>query len=81
MSKKLRPRSLISVLLEKYHFPASNAQVIADFLLPMLALDPNARITAGELLHHKWLRDVPHSQYPFENQYPPDATMSVGVFV
>ncbi|KAJ7245828.1 hypothetical protein C8J57DRAFT_1725139 [Mycena rebaudengoi] len=52
-----------------------------DFLLPMLALDPNARITAGELLHHEWLRDVPHSPYPFENQYPPDATMSVGVYV
>ena len=32
------------------------AQTFADFLLPMLALDPTRRATAKNLLLHPWLR-------------------------
>jgi serine/threonine protein kinase len=33
------------------------AQEFTDFLLPMLAYDPNVRATAEQCLSHPWLQD------------------------
>ncbi|KAJ7112553.1 kinase-like domain-containing protein, partial [Mycena epipterygia] len=53
----LSPSPLPSVLHDKHHFTQSEAKAIADFLLPMLELDPAARATAEDLLLHPWLCD------------------------
>lgn len=55
---KLKHWPLKSVLGEKYHFSAEESQDIADFLLPMLNLDPRKRADAGGLVNHPWLRDT-----------------------
>ncbi|XP_055388914.1 SRSF protein kinase 3-like [Condylostylus longicornis] len=47
---------LISVLQKRYKLPPREAENLADFLLPMLALDPTKRATAQEMLKHPWLR-------------------------
>jgi serine/threonine-protein kinase SRPK1 len=52
---KLKPWSLQEVLSEKYDWDQSAAQQFADFLLPMLAFDPDERATAAECLRHPWL--------------------------
>jgi serine/threonine-protein kinase SRPK1 len=51
----LKPWSLQEVLSEKYDWDQSAAQQFADFLLPMLAFDPDERATAAECLRHPWL--------------------------
>lgn len=55
---KLKHWPLKSVLTEKYNFSPSDAQDIADFLLPMLHLDPRKRADAGGLVNHPWLSDT-----------------------
>lgn len=47
---------LINVLQKRYKLPSSEAENLADFLLPMLALDPKKRATAQQMLRHPWLR-------------------------
>ncbi|KAJ7112542.1 kinase-like domain-containing protein [Mycena epipterygia] len=64
----LSPSPLPSVLHYKHHFTQYEANAIANFLLPMLELDPAARVTAEELLLHPWLSDVPESA--LENPVP-----------
>lgn len=55
---KLKHWPLKSVLTEKYHYSPEESQDIADFLLPMLNLDPRKRADAGGLVNHPWLRDT-----------------------
>lgn len=43
------------VLHEKYKFKEAEAKAFADFLLPMLAWDPNHRASAKAMLKHPWL--------------------------
>ena len=41
---------------EKYGMPEAEARALADFLLPMLRLDPDKRASAAEMLLHPWLQ-------------------------
>eukprot|EP00359_Climacostomum_virens_P001753 CAMPEP_0204899314 /NCGR_PEP_ID=MMETSP1397-20131031/1785_1 /ASSEMBLY_ACC=CAM_ASM_000891 /TAXON_ID=49980 /ORGANISM="Climacostomum Climacostomum virens, Strain Stock W-24" /LENGTH=779 /DNA_ID=CAMNT_0052067263 /DNA_START=31 /DNA_END=2370 /DNA_ORIENTATION=+ len=49
---------LRDVLMEKYGFKQSEAKALSDFLLPMLAYQPEKRASAEECLKHYWL-DMP----------------------
>ncbi|KAJ7843094.1 kinase-like domain-containing protein [Mycena olivaceomarginata] len=73
----LRPWPLPAVLHDKYLFPQPDADAMADFLLPMLQLDPDQRMTAGELVSHEWLGDVPDIERTFDLSSG-DATTSSG---
>ncbi|KAJ7489156.1 kinase-like domain-containing protein [Mycena latifolia] len=75
--QNLRPWPLPSVLHDKYLFPPSDAHAIADFLLPMLDLDPQGRMGAGELVLHEWLGDVPDIEREFEGGHEADAMKPV----
>ncbi|EGW35293.1 uncharacterized protein SPAPADRAFT_58513 [Spathaspora passalidarum NRRL Y-27907] len=55
---KLKPWSLKDVLSEKYKFSISDAIEIADFLRPMLEIQPEKRADAGGMINHSWLGDV-----------------------
>lgn len=55
---KLKPWGLKDVLVEKYKFSVSDAIEISDFLLPMLALQPESRADAGGMINHPWLSDA-----------------------
>ena len=46
---------LPEVLTEKYKLDRQEAQQLSDFLLPMLALDPDKRVTAEAALRSPWL--------------------------
>ncbi len=48
---------LEDVLVQKYQFSRADAKGIAEFMLPMLEMDPNKRATAQEMLKHPWLQD------------------------
>jgi serine/threonine-protein kinase SRPK3 len=50
---------LRSVLHEKYKFTKEKAAEIADFMIPLLAIDPTKRVTAKDALLHPWLEPVP----------------------
>ncbi|KAJ8047608.1 SRSF protein kinase 2 [Holothuria leucospilota] len=52
---KLKPWSLYNVLIDKYEWRSKDAREFADFLLPMLEVDPSRRATATECLKHPWL--------------------------
>ena len=54
---KLKPWNLIDVLIEKYQWDETTAMEFADFLLPMLDLDPLTRATAAHCLRHPWLAE------------------------
>lgn len=43
------------MLREKYHFSVEEAKRIADFLLPMLELEPGRRANAGGMSSSKFL--------------------------
>lgn len=53
---KLKPWSLYRVLVDKYEWKTKDAKEFAEFLLPMLEVDPSRRATAAECLKHSWLR-------------------------
>lgn len=55
---KLKHWPLTNVLHEKYGFSLGESQDIADFLLPMLEMDPRRRADAGGLVNHPWLSDT-----------------------
>ncbi|KAF0456446.1 kinase-like protein [Gigaspora margarita] len=52
---KLRHWKLADVLQEKYLLPRTEAESMADFLLPMLDLNPDKRATARQSLNNRWL--------------------------
>ena len=54
---------LKKVLMEKYRFIESEAESLADFLLPMLGWYPEKRATAKEMLDHPWLNMKPNYDY------------------
>ncbi|CAK0782897.1 hypothetical protein CVIRNUC_006092 [Coccomyxa viridis] len=54
--KKLRFWPLERVLHEKYEFPQEEAELMADFLQPMLEYEPERRGTARDMLSHPWLK-------------------------
>ncbi|KAG2735802.1 hypothetical protein G9P44_002016 [Scheffersomyces stipitis] len=55
---KLKPWGLKEVLMEKYKFPMQDAMDVADFLLPMLTIQPEMRADAGGMVNHPWLSDA-----------------------
>ncbi|KAF3760123.1 hypothetical protein M406DRAFT_100132 [Cryphonectria parasitica EP155] len=55
---RLRHWALPDVLKEKYHFKEEDAKRIADFLIPMLELQPEKRANAGGMAGHLWLEDT-----------------------
>lgn len=55
---RLRHWALPDVLREKYHFEVEEAKRIADFLLPMLELQPAERANAGGMANHPFLEDT-----------------------
>eukprot|EP00123_Amoebidium_parasiticum_P020387 comp4901_c0_seq1/m.1002 comp4901_c0_seq1/g.1002 ORF comp4901_c0_seq1/g.1002 comp4901_c0_seq1/m.1002 type:complete len:588 (-) comp4901_c0_seq1:592-2355(-) len=52
----LKGWALTDVLHEKYRFKRHVAEQFADFLVPMLNVNPRKRATAKECLEHPWLR-------------------------
>jgi len=52
---KLKPWPLYQVLTEKYEWETRTAKEFSDFLVPMLAFDPNERVSAEECLTHPFL--------------------------
>ncbi|KAM7358028.1 serine-arginine protein kinase at 79D isoform 5-T5 [Cochliomyia hominivorax] len=54
---KLKPWSLINVLIEKYDWDPVEAKKFSDFLLPMLEYNPVIRASAAECLQHPWLEE------------------------
>ncbi|XP_029006852.1 SRSF protein kinase 2-like isoform X2 [Betta splendens] len=52
---KLKPWSLLEVLLDKYEWPQKEAAQFSSFLLTMLELLPEKRATATECLQHPWI--------------------------
>merc|ERR1712241_574113 len=55
---KLKPWPLYDVLTEKYEWDTQIAREFADWLLPMLAYDPNERASALECINHPFLADI-----------------------
>ena len=53
--KRLRSRRLEEILARK--LSPQDAKEVADFLRPMLRLDPKERSTAQESLRHPWLQE------------------------
>lgn len=54
---------LKKVLMEKYRFVESEAESLADFLLPMLEWYPEKRATAQDMLDHPWLNMESNYEY------------------
>ncbi|KAF7324691.1 hypothetical protein MKEN_00510600 [Mycena kentingensis (nom. inval.)] len=75
--QSLRPWPLPAVLHDKYLFLQSDADAAADFLLPMLVLDPERRQSAEELVKHAWLADVPDLERSFAREHEKDAMKPV----
>jgi len=57
--KSLRYWGLPDVLQQKYHMHPLDARNLASFLLPMLRLLTDDRITAKAALEHPWLQGLP----------------------
>lgn len=53
--KQLRYWGLADVLHQKYRVPKNDAKELAEFLIPMLVVDPRQRATARQMLEHSWL--------------------------
>lgn len=52
---KLKPWSLMEILLDKYEWPQEEAAHFSSFLLTMLELQPQKRATAAQCLKHPWI--------------------------
>ncbi|KAF8168253.1 kinase-like domain-containing protein [Crassisporium funariophilum] len=53
--RTLKPWPLKRVMIEKYLFPEAEANILCDFMEPMLATDMRDRAQAHNLKNHKWL--------------------------
>jgi len=53
----LKPWALADVLADKYAMPRAGAEALAEFLHPMLAMDPRDRASAAQMLQHPWLQE------------------------
>jgi len=53
--ENLKPITLTQLLTETYNYPHHEARQFANFLQPMLQVDPSLRATAAEMLQHEWL--------------------------
>ena len=53
----LKPWDLFAVLTQKYNWSPLDAEVFADFLIPMLEYDITKRATAEECLKHPWVQN------------------------
>lgn len=69
---------LRDVLHEKYHFSMVDATEIADFLEPILEINPRKRATAQDCLRHVWLRDVADVPLPASPSTTVAANASAG---
>ncbi|KAF8078305.1 CMGC/SRPK protein kinase [Lyophyllum atratum] len=58
----LKPWPLKRVMMEKYLYTEANAVALADFLLPMLAIDMKQRKHARDMLDHLWLAPSPDDE-------------------
>lgn len=54
--RNLKTRRLDQVLIDKYGWNSNDATEFAQFLKPLLILDPKLRITAADALDHPWLK-------------------------
>ncbi|CAM9603930.1 unnamed protein product [Discosporangium mesarthrocarpum] len=54
----LKMWGLEDVLVDKYHFARKDAHEAANFILPMLEMDPQKRATAQKMLSNPWLDGV-----------------------
>ncbi|XP_057702969.1 SRSF protein kinase 2-like [Corythoichthys intestinalis] len=52
---RLKPWSLLEILLDKYEWPQDEATQFSSFLLTMLHLQPGKRATAAQCLKHPWI--------------------------
>ncbi|MEQ2209781.1 SRSF protein kinase 1, partial [Xenoophorus captivus] len=52
---KLKPWSLLEILLDKYEWPREEALQFSLFLLTMLEQQPLRRATAAQCLKHPWI--------------------------
>lgn len=52
---KLKPWSLIEILLDKYEWPREEAVQFSSFLQTMLEIVPEKRATAAQCLKHPWI--------------------------
>ena len=48
----------MNVLSEKYLIPEEESESLRTFVEPMLALDPNKRGTAKDMLEHPWISGI-----------------------
>ena len=53
--KKLNNSSIKKSLMKYYNYPEEEATEISEFLLPMLTIKPEKRISAFDALKLKWL--------------------------
>ncbi|KAJ2158783.1 serine/threonine protein kinase, CMGC [Coemansia sp. RSA 552] len=53
--RRLNPFPLRELLRDEYGFTAHEAREIAEFLSPMLEINPSRRTTAASMLSHRWL--------------------------
>ncbi|KAJ2636362.1 serine/threonine protein kinase, CMGC [Coemansia sp. RSA 1286] len=53
--RRLHPFPLRDLLHDEYGFSARDARETADFLLPMLEIQPSRRSSAESMLSHRWL--------------------------
>ncbi|KAJ3039254.1 serine/threonine protein kinase, CMGC group [Rhizophlyctis rosea] len=78
---RLRYWKLSDVLHEKYNFPKEEAEAVAEFVLPMIEINPERRATAQEMLRSPWVSDVeidesdlpPHVHRGFPSKSPAGA--------
>ncbi|XP_061641577.1 SRSF protein kinase 2-like [Phyllopteryx taeniolatus] len=52
---KLKPWSLLEILLDKYEWPQDEAAQFSSFLSTMLHIQPERRATAAQCLKHPWI--------------------------
>jgi len=53
--KKLHQTTLKDSMIKQYNYSEKEAQEISDFLLPMLAIKPEKRASAFDMLKNEWL--------------------------